>query len=188
VFFRVSQQEVDALSHFAHFNQNARWPCTLRCAYCHIAKSKQWLHGLEVLDSLNRHAEAVAVCRKTLPAVRQLVKYHIFNLTSHNARLIVKVLMKGGLDDELDQIISEMSPVSANEFLVRGRWHQALGHSDQAEADFVKHLEIQAKLIAESSNETEQRKKLAQLSFARGDFHFHRDEFDKAFPKLNKAI
>jgi hypothetical protein len=29
VFFRVSQQEADALSHFAHFNQNARWPCFL---------------------------------------------------------------------------------------------------------------------------------------------------------------
>jgi hypothetical protein len=26
VFFRVSQQEVDALSHFAHFDQNTSWP------------------------------------------------------------------------------------------------------------------------------------------------------------------
>ena len=26
MFFRVSQQEVDVLSHFVHFNQNARWP------------------------------------------------------------------------------------------------------------------------------------------------------------------
>ena len=32
------------------------------------------------------------------------------------------------------------------------------------------------------------RKKLAQAYFSWGDFHFHRDEFDKAFPKLDQAI